>query len=380
MNPTYKCLFTFFLLLLASCGGGHDHSESSSDAEHEAHEAAEHKHDSGDIVLESETADRFGVKCSDVSSEAFAGALMVTGELSGTAGDEVVISAPTTGVLSWTVDMTPGLDIRAGQQLARIQAKNATGDDPNRVAKAAVASAKRELDRLRPLLDAGIATKAEYNAALSAYESAVASVSVASNSGVVKSPRGGVVTEVIASTGAFVETGTVLARVVQNRNLVLRADIPEADASILSHVSDVKIRLMGSDEWISLANAGMRKLNSSDMPAKAGYYPAYYSFRNDGRFASGSYVEVELETGDSRECMVLPESALVEQQGGYYTYVKTGDHSYQKRSVTIGSRNGNRVEIKSGLKAGERVVTEGAQIVRMAESSGAVPEGHSHNH
>lgn len=36
--------------------------------------------------------------------------------------------------------------------------------------------------------------------------------------------------------------------------------------------------------------------------------------------------------------------------------------------------------MSSGLKTGDELVTEGATVVKMAESSGAVPEGHSHNH
>ncbi len=36
------------------------------------------------------------------------------------------------------------------------------------------------------------------------------------------------------------------------------------------------------------------------------------------------------------------------------------------------------IEIKSGLKPGDEVVTEGTTFVRLAETSGVVPEGHKH--
>ena len=48
--------------------------------------------------------------------------------------------------------------------------------------------------------------------------------------------------------------------------------------------------------------------------------------------------------------------------------------------MELGATDGARREILSGIKNGDKVVTAGTTYVRLAESSGAVPEGHSHNH
>ena len=49
--------------------------------------------------------------------------------------------------------------------------------------------------------------------------------------------------------------------------------------------------------------------------------------------------------------------------------------------LIIGSATvGHVVEIVSGITGGEKVVTEGAVFVKLASNSGAIPEGHSHNH
>ena len=61
-------------------------------------------------------------------------------------------------------------------------------------------------------------------------------------------------------------------------------------------------------------------------------------------------------------------------------YVKLDDECYEKRMVKLGLSNGNEVEIVSGLTRRDEVVSRGAIIVKLAEASGAVPEGHSHNH
>ena len=45
----------------------------------------------------------------------------------------------------------------------------------------------------------------------------------------------------------------------------------------------------------------------------------------------------------------------------------------------LGESNGSRVEIKSGLKDGDHVVTRGAYQLKLASVT-TMPEGHNHNH
>ena len=52
---------------------------------------------------------------------------------------------------------------------------------------------------------------------------------------------------------------------------------------------------------------------------------------------------------------------------------------YQKQEVTLGESDGERIEIKSGVKAGDRVATQGAIQVKLASASNAIP-AHNHNH
>ncbi len=52
---------------------------------------------------------------------------------------------------------------------------------------------------------------------------------------------------------------------------------------------------------------------------------------------------------------------------------------YKKQEVTLGASNGKKVQILTGLKAGDRVVTKGAYQVKLASASNAIP-AHSHEH
>ena len=85
--------------------------------------------------------------------------------------------------------------------------------------------------------------------------------------------------------------------------------------------------------------------------------------------------------GSKRDGVVtLPLSGISEQQGAYFVYERVHPEAYVKRRVTLGTSDGERVEIKSGLSRGAIVVSEGATAVRLAETGSAIPEGHTHNH
>ena len=75
----------------------------------------------------------------------------------------------------------------------------------------------------------------------------------------------------------------------------------------------------------------------------------------------------------------VPASALTEEQGINFVYLRLDEEGYKKQEVKIGMSDGSRVEILSGLKEGDEVVTQGAIHVKLASASAAIP-GHTHNH
>jgi membrane fusion protein, heavy metal efflux system len=88
---------------------------------------------------------------------------------------------------------------------------------------------------------------------------------------------------------------------------------------------------------------------------------------------------VYLMTSSITDALVVPSSALVEEQGVFYLYVQTGGESFQKREVKTGVSDGINVQILSGVSEGERVVTKGAFQIKLSSASGALP-AHGHEH
>lgn len=379
LRPYTPAMLFLVMALTTSCRHS-ENNELSHSHSNEAEKLESHEHSSSDIILEPEAAEQFGVKTEIVKKTQIISAIHTTGVLLTTPSEDFIISAPTNGIVSYMPSVIIGENVKSGQKLASISAKNSLGDNPNVSADAAIKAAKRELDRIKPLLDDGIATMSEYNDALSAYENAKASYSPSSAKGAITANFNGTIVQILATSGQFVETGTPLLRLSRNKSLVLRADLPEADLSEANKITNAKIKLPSSNEWLDLSNYHAQRIDNTDLPSSAGYIPIYFRFSNVSELAVGTFVNVELMCNDKSEGFSIPKAALIEQQGNYFVFVKTGDHSYQKRQVTLGAKSADMVEVTSGVADGDCLVTAGVTSVKLAETSGAVPEGHSHNH
>jgi membrane fusion protein, copper/silver efflux system len=70
------------------------------------------------------------------------------------------------------------------------------------------------------------------------------------------------------------------------------------------------------------------------------------------------YGDVDLATGGARRLMV-PQTAVLNSGDRQTVFVDRGNGYFEPRDVKIGAQNGSRIEILSGLKAGERIVVSG---------------------
>ena len=87
----------------------------------------------------------------------------------------------------------------------------------------------------------------------------------------------------------------------------------------------------------------------------------------------GFFLDVETGKIDAGEfCRRMAEAAGRESVGW-------DEEGYKKQPVTLGADNGERVQILSGVKAGDKVVTQGAYQVKLAGATNAIP-AHSHEH
>ena len=78
--------------------------------------------------------------------------------------------------------------------------------------------------------------------------------------------------------------------------------------------------------------------------------------------------------------MTVAGGAIVEEMGNYFVYKQLTPELFEKTQVIIGGTDGQRTEILSGLAAGERVVSRGAIIVKLAQAAGGLDAHSGHVH
>lgn len=384
----FKNYLKFMVLLgiLSGCQGyhdDHDHDDHGSEAE-DVH-AGGHHHSADDIILEPAKAKAAGVQVEVVQPGTFHDVLQVSGKVMAASCDETTVVATVSGLVIHAHDISEGMRISSGTTLYYVSSAKLQDGDLARRAYLELQALEREYERMKPLAEDKIVAEKDFNAVKAELEKArLAYKSVGENSterGVaVKAPVTGYVKECLIKDGDYVEVGTPLMTITKNQHLYLRAEVPVRYYSSLNNVSSAKFRTQYSTEMFDLEQMNGQLLSSGKSAVSTtSYVPVTFQFDNKGQVIPGAYAEVFLIMGEREGVVSLPQSAITEEQGLYYVYLQKDAHSYIKREVTLGTTDGERTEIASGLQGGEHVVVRGAINVKLAGASKAIP-GHTHNH
>lgn len=406
-----KHLFTGMLLafLLGACGNheghnhehdghdheaeGHNHQEEAAhgheDHEHEGHnheaEAESHAGHSDEIILSKEKAAAAGVTAEVVQPGTFCNVITTSGHILAAQGDETVVTANVAGIVSFDRPVTEGMQVSKNGTLFTLVSEHLQDGDPVKRARIAYETAKEELERAEKLVGQKIVSQKDFNSIKERYENArIAYEALAPNAGqegvAIKAPIGGYLKSCLVKEGDYVSVGQPVASITQNRKLYLRADVSERYYGVLSTIRSANFKPSYSEETFSLKELDGRLLSYGKATDNAAYYiPVTFEFANRGNIVPGAFAEVYLLSDERQNVISLPVSAITEEQGLNFVYIQLDETCYKKQEVTLGCTDGNRVEITSGLKGGESVVTQGAIHVKLASASNAIP-AHSHSH
>ncbi len=172
-----------------------------------------------------------------------------------------------------------------------------------------------------------------------------------------RSQMAGVINTRSVDTGQFVRAGTVLATIVDSSRLRLRFKVSEAEslqATVGGSVSFRVAALGPRDFGARIYHVG----RIADSTTRQVEVLAWVD--NPGPLKPGFFAEVTLAGQERKRALVVPESAIQASEQGFVTYVVEKGQA-RLRPIQVGLRTGTGVvEILSGLKAGETVVTEGS--------------------
>ena len=403
---SYYLLSLVFVAGMVACGGkSHDHLDHDHDHEH-AEETEHHDHDAeeagmgvedadhgakgahaDEIILSVEKARAAGVKVEEIKAGMFHGVIHTSGKVMSASCDETAVVATISGRVQYKNHVSEGLKVTAGTILFSITSAGMQMADGDPVQRARIdyERAERDYTRAKILIkdkiisekDLAVA-KAEYEAAKLTYTSMQRTRSAGGVA--VTAPRAGYVKQCMVNGGDYVEAGQTLAIITQNKHLYLRAEIPERHFNELNKIRCAKFRTSYSNRLYDITDMGGH-IQSYGRSAEVNnsYIPVIFEFNNTGDVVQGSYAEIYLITQNRPNVITLPLTAITEEQGIHFVYIQVDAEGYRKQEVTLGESDGERVEILSGVKQGDRVVTKGAVQVRLASAANAIP-AHNHNH
>jgi len=283
------------------------------------------------------------------------------------------------------IDFKEGQEVKKGDPLAQI--------DP-RPYQAALAQAQGQLSRDQALLDGAKVDLARYKGL--AAQNAVPRQTLDTQTALVAQYQGAIDTDKALVEAATVNLaycrivapmdGRVGLRQVDSGNYVTPGDangivvltqlhpisvlftVPEdelpAIAKRLRSGATLPVAAYDRGRTTKLADGQLETFDSQIDPT-TGTIKLRASFDNGDRLLyPNQFVNVELEVDQHKGVSIVPTAAIQRGLPGTFVYVVNADSTVSVRKVELGVTDGDRVEISSGLAAGERVVVDGADKLR----------------
>lgn len=320
------------------------------------------------------------------SGELFA-SFDATGVIEAAPGRLAEVTAPLAGLVdAASVSRSPstGQRVRRGEILAYMTPSLSEGGSAYAEARAALREAQDEHTRAKRLVEADAAprrrlTQAE-NRLRAAREALTGFDGGALASGgrlPIRAPISGEVATRSIVLGGRLEAGAPLFSIIDPSIVSLRVNVPAAQASLVTPRSGATFTVEGSQRTYQASS--VLSVGSVIDPASR-TLPVIYQIPNaNGAIKVGQNARAQIQTGQRVTGVVLPMSAMLDEDGRPIAYVQTEGESFQKRELKLGGRQGDRVLVLEGIKPGERVVTAAAYQVRLASLSTSVP-AHGHEH
>jgi len=156
--------------------------------------------------------------------------------------------------------------------------------------------------------------------------------------------------------GDYLQTGTVAFDLIDIYNLRVRLPFPEYRAPQIE--KGLKVRLRSAAAGTDNVEVEISDIRPSINPANRSM-TVIVDFTNPGTWRPGASVRAEVVLEVRNDVIMVPQVSVVRRPAGEDVYVLTNE-VVEERPVQRGQRNGDNVEIKSGLSDGERVVVDGA--------------------
>lgn len=296
------------------------------------------------------------------------------------------INARAPGVVrSLKVDV--GSKVEKGSALLVIDSPN-VGADRARLAaaKARVTTAEDNLLRQQRLVSEGIAAQQvlltaeqERAAARAEHEALQAALAIMGAGGggaggyTLTAPIAGVVTQRNVTIGKLVDGQSVLLEIVDTRSLWADADVAETELPRVAPGQSVVLtfdalpnrELKGTISYVAPAVDPHTRSAKVRVPLQ----------NEDGSLRANMFGQARIAASEAKPRLVVPRAALHRVEDVPLVFVRLSNTEFETRRVKPGTSDGDLIEIVSGVKAGEDVVTTGSFLLKTETSKESIGAG-----
>jgi membrane fusion protein, heavy metal efflux system len=321
-----------------------------------------------------DTARLAGLETAVAAPSTSTSGLAVTARLVHDATRVAVVNARAPGVVR-AVRADVGATVRKGAPLAVVQSA-AVGGDQGRLgaARTRVRIADETYRREQGLYQQRISAQRDMleaqnqleqaRADLAAIEASLALVGGGSAAGTytVTAPIAGVVTRRDVTAGNSVGTEDTLFQIVDTSAIWAELDVPEADLAAVRPGQTATLAVDGLGERTF---AGPITFIAPEIDPTTRTAHARVPLANpDGALRANMFASARIAISGRQDRVTVPRTAVQHAKGVALVFVRIADDQYDTRRVTIGTSDGERVEIIKGLRAGETVVTSGSFLLK----------------
>jgi RND family efflux transporter MFP subunit len=298
---------------------------------------------------------------------------------------EMKLTATAAGVV--LLDIVTGESVKKGDLIAMITGSGMENNLSVKLNESRIAFEKSRADYLRsgPLAEKRIIPEKDFLEIKARYQQDSLRhhqlARMVSEEGLeVTAPFEGIITSIEATHGDYLAAGEPIATLSRQDRLLIVTYVSQQDHDLVSGIFDANFMVPGGENTISMEALDGRVLAKTPFIQNGSTrIPVTFAVNGSDLLIPGMYMEAFLMTGSKPNALVVPLSALIEEQGQHFIYLQLGGETFLKQEVLLGSVDGQNAEIIQGLQAGDRIVKKGAHQIRLASLAGDLPlHGHTH--
>ncbi len=233
------------------------------------------------------------------------------------------------------------------------------------------ATSKQELEDAQDALASAKATITELKSSIKQTQISINTAETDLGYTRITAPMDGTVVAIPVEEGQTVNANQSTPTIIQLANLetmLNKMQIAEGDATKVKPGQKVKFTILSEpdqtveatletiDPGLTTMSQGEYK-TSTDTSEKAIYYYARALVPNEGgKLAIGMTTQNTIEINQAKDVLIVPSVAIKKQGAKSMVRVQSADGQAKDQEITVGLKDSMHTEVKSGLKAGDKVI------------------------